>query len=99
MEAIAASVPQSEPYILAVGNSVQDLIQFAVIVEHQIVTEPASMSGAILDLMSTYFAFHISYPPKNYGVFIFLQHLVLDLKDRQKVRHAVVAVISTLNQL
>ena len=70
LEAIAASVPQSEPYILAVGNSVQDLIQFAVMAERQIVTEPASMSGAILDLMSTYFAFHISY--RTIMVFLFL---------------------------
>jgi len=35
LEAIAGSVPQSEPYILAVGNSVEDLIQFAVIVTEQ----------------------------------------------------------------
>jgi len=75
LEAIAASVPPSEPYILAVGNSVQDLIQFAVIAECQIVTEPASVSGAILDLMSTYFAFLIT-THRTIMVFLFSYNIL-----------------------
>ena len=50
LEATAASIAQCEPYILAVGYSVQDLLQFAVVAERQIVTEPASVLGTMLDL-------------------------------------------------
>ena len=58
---------------------------YSVIVESKQLVSTSVFSEAILNLMSTYYTFDLSYPKKNYPLLIFIQNFVLHLHDKQKV--------------
>lgn len=65
--------------------------QYYIVVEKDILLESDGIEESILDLISAYFAFDISYPKKLYPVLLFIQHIMLNIVDREaegpKQRH------------
>ena len=52
---------------------------YSIIVESKHLVSTSVFSEALLNLMSTYYTFNLSYPPKNYPLLIFIQNFVLQL--------------------
>ncbi len=69
------------------------------VVEGSRLVQSTDLSTALVNLFSAYFAFDIGYPPELYPVFIFFQHYVFGLKDKQKVPVSVTTTVGTMPRL
>ena len=75
-------------------------VEYFVVVERLIlVRNCASFLDAVHDMMSAYFAFDIEYPQGLYALYIFLQHFVYSVKDRQRVPPAATRICSALHKI
>ena len=63
------------------------------------VTECEDIPQAVVSLVSTYYAFNMSYPGSLYPVYIFIQHYVLDIKDEQRLPNNVVILYTSISNL
>ena len=86
--------PYNYPYIAMVhGDS---SLQFFVVAERVVLCENNDFVEALIDLVCVYFVFNIVYPKPLYPVFLFLQHYVLGIKDRQPIPAAFTRVLNAL---
>lgn len=71
-----------------------------IVVEGQLLTAAmTTIRSAVLALIATYFAFNMAYPSGIYPVLIFLQHYLLDIKDKQTIPNAVKIAYSAMKEL
>ena len=84
----------SHPYVQ--GNE-QD--QYIIICEHIEFVSNVSLTSCIYNLIALYFIFDIAYPSPLHSVFIFLQHFVFSLVDKQNVPDVVTRIVSVLKRL
>lgn len=75
---------QNEPFISAFGKPGEEKTQYFICAEQSLLTESSSLRDALLDLICYYYVFNVSYPKSISGVFLFIQHIVCNLKDSQK---------------
>jgi len=77
-----SKVEQSEPFIVATSKLDSAISQIFICCEGKMFLESKSMGDAIVDLMSVYYVFDISYPKPLRAMMIFLQHHVFSLEDQ-----------------
>lgn len=79
----AWKLKRNEPYIMI--TKTDEAEDYSVIVESKHLISTTSFKDALLNLMSTYYTFDISYPKSNYPLLIFIQYFILHLHDQQKL--------------
>ena len=94
-----AELDQSEPFIVVTGKPGTPTTQFYICCESFILMESKSLRDAVVDVMSAYFVFDISYPKSINGALIFLQHHVFCLPDEQAVPSAVKTLVTNLQKV
>ena len=57
------------------------------------------MRDAIIDLMATYYVFHMAYPKTISAVMLFFQHSVFKLLDNQALPGTTSKLVSNLSKL
>ena len=77
MEDKISKVEQSEPFIAITSKPGTESSQIFVCIESQIFLEVKSMIHAMLDMMSAFYVFDVSYPKSLHAMLIFIQHHVL----------------------
>ena len=77
------------PYIVPVKSSEQ--VQFFIAAEGVLFGETQTLFGT---LISVYFTFNIQYPKPLYSLFIFIQHIILMIKDTQHTPSVVTQLVS-----
>ena len=80
------------PQIIVLNHDQQQYI----VVEKNVLLESDGIKGSILDLIGAYFTFDISYPKKLYPVLLFIQHVMLNIVDKQRVPNNVTILRSSL---
>ena len=55
--------------------------------------------NVIISLIGAYFTFDIAYPKALYALFIFIQHFVLNILDKQKVPEIVKRTLASLDNI
>ena len=71
MEKVVADKMLQTPYLLVIGNYVEQL-QVFLVVDSKIIME-VTLENCVLILLSSYFVFNICYPKGCYNVFSFLE--------------------------
>jgi hypothetical protein len=84
---------RNHPYLVVVSNQ-----KIYLVVERIVLGKTRSFTKALWGLIGAYFTFNISYPKPYYNVLIFIQHLVLMIRDKQPVPPIVTRVFSALQQ-
>ena len=80
------------PQIIVLNHDQQQYI----VVEKDVLLESVGIEGSILDLIGAYFTFDISYPKKLYPVLLFIQHVMLNIVNKQRVPNNVTILRSSL---
>ena len=87
-------ISQNLPYlVLVAGNS---SAQVFVMTERLILHECSFMCGLLSLIVITYFAFNIEYPKPLYAPYIFLQHIIFNIKG---IPTALVRLFSALDNM
>ena len=94
-----SNVQQSEPFLVVTSKLGTEASQIFICCEGASFLESKSIKEAILDLVSTYFVFDISYPKAIYRIMLVMQHFVFDLKDEQCVPPAVTTLVTNIKKL
>lgn len=94
-----SEVEQSEPFITITSKPGTESSQIFVCCESQIFLEVKSMIHAMLDMMSAFYVFDVSYPKSLHAMLIFIQHHVFGLEDQQTVPSTVKTLITNLKKL
>ena len=81
------------PQIIVLKHCQQQ--QYYIVVEKNVL-ESDGVEESILDLIGAYFTFDISYPKKLYPVLLFIQHIMLNIVDKQRVPNNVTILRSCL---
>ena len=76
-------INQSEPYIIVTGRPGEETSQYFISAENAITTESKTFRDALVDVISTYYVFDITYPKSVCGLFLFFQQSVFGVKDSQ----------------
>ena len=98
MDAEVSSIQQSAPYIATTGIAGESSFQIFVCAEQEVLLESKTLQDSLIDLISTYFVFDISYPKSLTAVFLFFQHYIFNLKDRQNVPNATSLFVRNLQK-
>ena len=100
IEKEVSEVQQSAPYILVTGVDVGDEnSQLFICCEQAIYLESNTVKDVIIDLISTYFVYDITYPKPLTAIFLFLQHYIFKLMDDQPLPPAASKLIGNLKKL
>ena len=99
MEDKISEVEQSEPFIAITSKPGTESSQIFVCIESQIFLQVKSMIHAMLDMMSAFYVFDVSYPRSLHAMLIFIQHHVFGLEDQQTVPSTVKTLITNLQKL
>ncbi len=78
-------VPRIYPYIAMVEG--ESNVQFFQVAETAVIGESDGFYGALIDLVCVCISYNIVYPKPLYPVLLFVQHYVMDIKDRQSHLH------------
>ncbi len=87
----------SQPYVVTLQGNQQD--QCNIFCEHIWFVSTYSFTSCIFCLLALYYTFDIAYPSSLYSVFIFLQHFVFGLVDKQTIPNVVTRIVSVLRRL
>lgn len=91
------SIENINPYIVVLCG--EGSIEVYLVAELEILQQLSSSSNLFLQLIAAYFAFDMVYPKVLFAVLIFLQHFVLDLKDKQVIPVSVTKLVSSLDRI
>ena len=94
-----AEIEQSAPYLVITGSPGTAASQVFICCEQQSFFESNSIKDGIIDLISTYFAFNITYPKFLNAVLLFFQHYVFNIKDKQPVPMSLLNLCRNLQKL
>lgn len=94
-----SKVQQSVPYLVITGIPGDMNCQVFVGCEQEFFFECNSVKDSIIDLIGTYFVFNITYPKYLSSIFLFFQHFVFNLKDKQVVPMTTLNLIRNLQKL
>ena len=73
--------------------------QYFVCVEKSILTECCDMPETVVTLIAAYFTFNMSYPLSLYSPYIFIQHHILGISDKQRVPNNATILFSAISKL
>ena len=96
MDAEVSSIHQSAPCIVTIGIAGENNFQIFICAEQEVLLESKTLQDSLIDLISTYFVFDISYPKSLAAIFIFFQHYIFNLKDKQNVPNATSLLVRNL---
>ena len=89
LESQILRIHENHPYLAAVFND--STAQFFIVAD--------DVTSALFGLIGAYFAFNMVYPKPLYAVLLFIQHFVLDIKDKQAVPNSVTRILSSLDRI
>ena len=98
LEAEVSQIEQAAPFIVMTGIPGDETTQFFICAEKEVVMESKTLRDAIIDLISYYFIFDISYPKFVNSVHLFFQHYVFKLTDKQPVPPILSKLIGNLKK-
>lgn len=81
------------------GISGEEQSQVFICAEGSVLLESKSIKDSIIDLISIYYIFDISYPKCLNSVLLFFQHYVFNLKDQQPLPNATAKLVTNLQKL
>jgi len=99
LDEAASEVQQSAPYLVITGIPGSMNCQVFISCEQEILYESSSVKDSIIDLIGMYFVFNISYPKYLNSLFLFFQHYVFNLKDKQPVPMTTLNLVRNLQKL
>ena len=73
--------------------------QVLIVVERMVLTSSEVFSEALFALISAYFAFDMAYPVNLRALLLFMQHLVMEVKDRVALPAIATRVYSALQAM
>lgn len=85
LESEIRNIEQKAPYLVITGRPGTENSQYFIACEKVVHCDCKSLKDALLDLVVTYYVYDISYPKPLSAFFVFLQHFVFGMKDRQHV--------------
>ena len=85
------------PYIAVVMGSSSH--QLFIVAERLVLCEVASFTDALITLISTYYAFDMSYPKQFHPILIFVQKIIMHINDSSPIPTSVTKIISALDKL
>ena len=94
-----STVEQSAPYLVITGTPGSINCQVFIGCEQEIFFESNSIRDSIIDVIGTYYVFNISYPKYLNSIFLFIQHFVFNLKDKQPVPITASNLVRNLQKL
>ena len=98
LEAEMSQIEQAAPFIVITGIPSDETTQFFICAEKEVVMESKTLRDAVIDLISYYFIFDISYPKFVDSVHLFFQHYVFKLTDKQPVPPILSKLIGNLKK-
>ena len=98
MDAEVSSILQSAPYIITVGIAGESSFQIFICAEQEVLIESKTLQDSLIDLIATYFVFDISYPKSLAAIYLFFQHYIFNLKDKQNVPNATALLVRNLQK-
>ena len=96
LDETAMTVTDNHPYL---GVVVGDASIEAYLVVERHVLDKVDASSCLVGLIAAYFAFNMTYPKSLYAVLIFIQHFLLNIRDKQTVPVSVTKLMSSLDKL
>ncbi len=72
---------------------------YFIAVEKKVLLESASIEGSVLDLIGAYYSVDIVYPRQLYPLLIFIQHIILNIFDQQRVPTNFTILCTSLDKL
>ena len=94
-----AKITQSEPYMLLTGSLGEMSSQIFICCEQSVyLKDLKNIKEATYQLIATYFVYDIQYPKPLLPILIFLQHYVVQLKDKQPIPPATVKLLGNLEK-
>ena len=90
-------LPKKHPYLAVVMGG--PCVEVFLIVERNVLESLKRISSIIIILIAGYFTFNMSYPKSLYPTLIFLQHFVLEIKDKQVIPCTVTRLLSSLDKV
>lgn len=87
----------NSPYILA--SSTAEEVSFHIMVERESISEVSTFKSSLIHLIASYFIFDIAYPKQWYATFIFLQHHLFGLTDKQRVPPNLIEMVTILKRM
>ena len=97
LESQILRIHENHPYLAAVFND--STAQFFIVAERTVLESADDVTSALFELIGAYFAFNMVYPKPLYAVLLFIQHFVLDIKDKQAVPNSVTRILSSLDRI
>ena len=85
------------PYVAVVVAD--SAVQYYLVAERIVMTDCTSLFEALKGLVATYFMANMMYPKPLNALFIFIQHIVLGIKDSQAIPNTVTQVVSSLDKM
>ena len=87
----------SAPYIaICLGDMSCELF---VMCERIPFAQSTDFLSVLVCLIGAYFTFNIAYPASLKNVLVFVQHFILDIKDKQQIPNAALQLCSTLDKM
>ena len=93
-----SGIQQSAPYIVTTGVAGESNFQSFVCAEQEVLFESKTLQDSLIDLISAYFVFDISYPKTLAAIYLFFQRHVFNLKDKQNVPNATSLLVRNLQK-
>ena len=94
-----SEVVQAAPFIVITGFPGDDNCQFFVCSEKTVFLESKTIMDAVVDLISFYFIYDITYPKHVDSILLFFQHHVFGLIDGQSVPTPLIKLMGNLRNL
>lgn len=92
-------IAQAAPFIVVVGVPGEEICKLWICGEKVTFSStPKTLRDAILDLISYYFVFNVTYPKYVDAVLLFFQHYVFQLVDSQTIPLQVTKMIGNLKK-
>jgi len=73
-------------------------VEYFIICEQSVASKISGFQNALFTLFSTYYVYHLAYPPQASNVFYFLQDYILARPDCGKRSGSYLAVVSDIKQ-
>lgn len=97
LEMEVMQLAENHPYLaVLVGGPCAEVLFVA---ERNIFDSIKKVSSIVVILIAGYFTFNMSYPRSLYPTLIFMQHFVLEIRDKQAVPCSVTRLLSSLDNI
>ena len=90
---------QAAPFMVITGICGDENSQIFICAEKNVFLESKTIMDAVIDLISFYFVYDITYPRYVNSILMFFQHYVFQLTDKQPVSAPLTKLIGNLKNI